>query len=72
MARVCGGGDVAGEEPCGCGARCARPSSNALRATRMAHCAGPGARKAAQAQAAERQACPCAEGARAGTPGRPS
>ena len=36
----------------------------------MAHCAGPGARKAAQAQAAERQACPCAEGARAGSLGR--
>eukprot|EP00966_Prymnesium_polylepis_P254815 5887602-Prymnesium_polylepis.3 len=38
----------------------------------MAHCAGPWARKAAQDQATERQASPCAEGARAGTPGRPS
>eukprot|EP00966_Prymnesium_polylepis_P213231 4938670-Prymnesium_polylepis.1 len=60
MARVCGGGDVADEEPCGC----ARPTS-------MAHCAGSGGRKAVQAQAAESQACLCAEGARAGTPGRP-
>eukprot|EP00966_Prymnesium_polylepis_P131770 3047478-Prymnesium_polylepis.1 len=36
----------------------------------MAHCAGPGDRQAAQAPAAERQACPCAEGASAGSLGR--
>eukprot|EP00966_Prymnesium_polylepis_P239532 5539623-Prymnesium_polylepis.1 len=36
----------------------------------MAHCAGPGGRQAAQAQAAEPQACPCAEDARAGSLGR--
>eukprot|EP00966_Prymnesium_polylepis_P184834 4283678-Prymnesium_polylepis.2 len=45
VAHVCGGGDVVGEVSCGR----ARP-------TRMAHCAGPWDRKAAQAQAAERQA----------------
>eukprot|EP00966_Prymnesium_polylepis_P179231 4149245-Prymnesium_polylepis.1 len=56
MARVCGGGDVAGSVP----RRRTHPAC-------MTHCAGPRARQAA----AERQTWPGAEGARAGTPGRP-
>eukprot|EP00966_Prymnesium_polylepis_P302453 6987619-Prymnesium_polylepis.1 len=36
----------------------------------MAHRARPGSRQAAQAHAEERQACPCAEGARAATQGQ--
>eukprot|EP00966_Prymnesium_polylepis_P007030 162093-Prymnesium_polylepis.1 len=60
MARVCGSSDVAGGVPRGH----AYPAG-------MACCAGPGARQAAQAPAAERQAGPRAEGARVSTPGRP-
>eukprot|EP00966_Prymnesium_polylepis_P304569 7036883-Prymnesium_polylepis.1 len=59
MARVCGGGDVAGGVTRG-----------HAHSACMAHCVGPGARQAAQAPAAERQACPCAEGACGGSLGR--
>eukprot|EP00966_Prymnesium_polylepis_P333633 7389081-Prymnesium_polylepis.1 len=59
MARVCGSGNVAGGVPRGH----AHPAGMA--------CCAPGARQAAQAPAAERQAGPRAEDARAGTPGRP-
>eukprot|EP00966_Prymnesium_polylepis_P173015 4001622-Prymnesium_polylepis.1 len=59
MARVCGGGDVAGGVP-----------RSHVHPTGITHCAGPGARQAAQAPTAEREACPRAEGARACTPRR--